>query len=149
MSVMAAFKNENSDRTPVWDRVVVQAKWRSEMGAYLVLSPQVKLADKVALNLHLHAIVGLVRGYKEAQGWCGACLDMGLMQLVSRLDGINQIATRYPTVVQQYNDVKRKAHPNEQVKEPRTKFIRTWEGHFEQPLLNEFVRICQRENRSL
>ena len=142
MRIMNALDGNDGRRSHVWEQVVRRAKWRSEMGAYLILSQQVKHADKIGLNLHLHAITQLVDGYQKEQGWCGACLDMGLMQLVSRMDGINQIASRYPNVVHQYKGVQQKAQ--KEGAEPRTKFVQTWKGHFRKSLLDDFMnQFCR------
>ena len=137
--------NSNTSHNDIWEKTIMRAKWRSEMGAYLAMSPQVEKWDRVGISLHLHAITKLSDGYKEDHGWCNACLDMGLIQLITRLDGINKIAARYPTVVHRYKEIKQKAHKNGVTSEPKTKFIQTWKSHFRQPLLNEFTRQFNRE----
>ena len=131
------FTDENQ-RTKVWEQVVVQSKRRSEMGAYLIISPDINRQDKIALNLHLKAMADLTKEYYRDGGWYGACMDMGLMQMMIRMDSVNRIASRYPVEVRQYNTIREKAGGS--LSDPKTKFVRTWEGHFKKPLLNEYIR---------
>ena len=143
MSIMQAFEAK-SDVNQIWDSVIERSKDRLEMGAFLIISPTVSESDKVGLNLQLHGAVGLIDGYQKDGGWCGACLEAGVMQLVARLDTINQIATRYPQEVRRYKAVRARAQKS--AVSAKTKFIQTWQGHFRKPLLDVFKQKYCHEN---
>lgn len=145
MKNIPVFTDENQ-RTKVWEQVIARSKGRAEMGAYLITSPNVGRLDKIALNLHLKAIFDLIKGYYQDDGWCGACLDMGLMQMTVRMDAINRCASRYPEQVHQYRTIRDRAEKRHPGPDPKTKFIRTWEGHFKKNLLNEYLGLCSKGN---
>ena len=143
MNIMRAFEAK-SDVNKVWNSVIEHSSNRLEMGAFLIMSPAVSEADKVGMNLQLHAAVSLTEEYQKDGGWCGACLEMGLVQLVGRLDTINQIAARYPDEVRRYKAVRSQSQKSSVP--AKTKFVQTWNGHFRKPLLDIFIKKYSRIN---
>ena len=151
MNIMKAFDTTEEKQDDIFDQILSISHMRTELGAYLIMSSRVARADKISLNLHLHAIVKTREEYRKDQGWSHGCMSMGLIALVARLDTINNIAAKYPSVVRQYHKIQEQAErpiadckvrtPSGKKKAcpPKTKFLQTWKGHFRKPLLDEFL----------